>query len=129
MPGSKVSLSIAEDSLARLPAGAGYTVRRGQVHVKVGRRQTGDGKPGRIIIEAGCDSLEVQCARYEQRIETMQAQLTAAERALSTQKQQSKERQAWDFSTILYAFFAGVASGIVFILIIKKYGKKCFRRN
>lgn len=129
MPVSKVTLSVAEDSLALLPAGAGYTARRGQAHVKVGRRQTGDGKPGRIIIEAGCDSLEVQCARYEQRIETMQSRLTAAERALSTQKQKIKERQPWDIRTILYAFFTGVATGIVLILIIKKYGKKCFRRN
>lgn len=127
MPVSKVTLSVAEDSLALLPVGAAYTARRGQAHVKVGRRQTGDGKPGHIIIEASCDSLEVQCARYEQRIETMQSRLTAAERALSTQKQKTKERQSWDIRTILYAFFAGVATGIVLILIIKKYGKKCIR--
>ena len=129
VPESKVTLSVSEDSLALLPAGAGYTARRGQAHVKVGRRQTDGKKPGQIVIEAGCDSLEVQCARYEQRIETMQSRLEAAERALSTQKQNSKEQQSWDIRTILYAFFAGVATGIVFILIIKKYGKKCFRRN
>lgn len=93
------------------------------------RSQPGDGNPGHIIIEAGCDSLEVQCARYEQRVETMQARLTAAERALSTQKQKSKERQSWDIRTILYAFFAGVATGTVLTLTIRKYGKKCFRRN
>ena len=126
MPESRVTLSIAEDSLKRLPTGAGYTARRGQAHVKVGRRQADSGKPEQIVIEAGCDSLEVQCAHYEQRIEMMQSRLAAAKRALSTQKLKTEQRQPWNIRTILYAFFAGVASGIVFILIIKKKWQKVF---
>ena len=102
VPESRVTLSVAEDSLALLPAGAGYTARRGQAHVKVSRRPSTDkGSPARIIIEAGCDSLEVQCARYEQRIEEMQTQLSAAERALSTQQQKTKEQQPMDFTACL----------------------------
>ena len=76
VPESRVTLSVAEDSLALLPAGAGYTARRGLAHVKVSRRPSADEEsPAQIIIEAGCDSLEVQCARYEQRIEMLQQQI------------------------------------------------------
>lgn len=127
VPESRVTLSVAEDSLSRLPAGAGYTARRGQAHVKVSRRPSADKEsPAQIIIEAGCDSLEVQCARYEQRIEEMQTQLTAAKRVHSMQQKKTEERQLWDFKTILYAFIAGVAAGIVSTLIIKKKWQKVF---
>ena len=130
VPESRVTLRLDADSIKALPQGAGYTARKGQAHVRVSQRTAaGKEKSGQIIIEASCDSLEVQCARYEQRIETMQSQLTAAECLLSTQKQTSKELQLWGFRTILYAFIVGMASGIVSILIIRKYGKKCFRRN
>ena len=128
VPESRVTLSVAEDSLTLLPAGAGYTARRGQAHVKVSRRPSTDkGSPARIIIEAGCDSLEVQCARYEQCIEEMQTQLSAAERALSTQQQKTKEQQPMDFTALLYAFIVGLAAGIVStILIRKKIWQKVF---
>lgn len=128
VPESRVTLSVTEDSLALLPAGAGYTVRKGQAHVKVSRRPSADKEsPAQIIIEAGCDSLEVQCARYEQRIEEMQTQLSAAERALSTQQQKTKEQQPIDFMALLYAFIVGVAAGIVStILIRKKIWQKVF---
>ena len=127
VPESRVTLSVAEDSLALLPAGAGYTARRGQAHVKVSRRPSADKEsPAQIVIEAGCDSLEVQCARYEQRIEEMQTQLTAAKRVHSMQQKKTEERQLWDFKTILYAFIAGVAAGIVSTLIIKKKWQKVF---
>ena len=130
VPASKVTLHLDADSIKVLPPGAGYTARKGQAHVRVSRRAAADKEsPGQIVIEAGCDSLEVQCARYEQRIEMMQSRLTATERGLSTQKQKTKELRLWGIKTILYAFVAGVASGIVLILIIRKYGKKCFRRN
>ena len=127
VPESRVTLSVAEDSLTLLPAGAGYIARKGQAHVKVSRRPSADKEsPAQIVIEAGCDSLEVQCARYEQRIEEMQTQLTAAKRVHSMQQKKTEERQLWDFKTILYAFIAGVAAGIVSTLIIKKKWQKVF---
>ena len=127
VPESRVTLSVAEDSLSLLPAGAGYTARKGQAHVKVSRRPSADKEsPARIIIEAGCDSLEVQCARYEQRIEEMQTQLSAAERTLHTQQQKTKEQQPVGFTVLLYAFIAGVAAGIVSTSIIKKKWQKVF---
>lgn len=127
VPESRVTLSVAEDSLALLPAGAGYTVRKGRAHVKVSRRPSADkGSPAQIIIEAGCDSLEVQCARYEQRIEEMQTQLLAAERTLRTQQQKTKEQQPVGFTVLFYAFIAGVAAGIVSTSIIKKKWQKVF---
>ena len=128
VPESRVTLSVAEDSLALLPAGAGYTARRGQAHVKVSRRPSTDKvSPARIIIEAGCDSLEVQCTRYEQRIEEIQAQLSAAEQVMTTQKEVIKTQQPWSLKRLFTAFIGGLAAGIVStILIRKKIWQKVF---
>ena len=121
VPESRVTLSVAEDSLALLPAGAGYTVRKGRAHVKVSRRPSADKEsPAQIIIEAGCDSLEVQCARYEQRIETLQQQIQTQHKRHSNIAQMQKETHFNDLRMLFFAYVAGVATGIVLILIIKK---------
>ena len=127
VPESRVTLSVAEDSLSLLPSGAGYTARRGQAHVKVSRGpSTNKGSPARIIIEAGCDSLEVQCARYEQRIETLQQQIQTQHKRHSNAVQMQKETHFNDLRMLFFAYVAGVATGIVLILIIKKKWKKVF---
>jgi len=112
---------VAEDSLSRLPAGAGYTARKGQAHVKVSRRPSADKEsPAQIIIEAGCDSLEVQCARYEQRIETLRQQIQTQHKRRSNTAQMQKETHFNDLRMLFFAYVAGVATSIVLILITKK---------
>lgn len=124
VPESRVTLSVAEDSLALLPPSAGYTARKGQAHVKVSRRPSADKEsPAQIIIEAGCDSLEVQCARYEQRIETLQQQIQTQH---SNAVQMQKETHFNDLRILFFAYVAGVATSIVLILIIKKKWQKVF---
>ena len=121
VPESRVTLSVAEDSLSLLPAGAGYTARKGQAHVKVSRRPLADKEsPAQIIIEVGCDSLEVQCARYEQRIETLRQQIQTQHKRRSNTAQMQKETYFNDLRILFFTYVAGVATGIVLILIIKK---------
>lgn len=72
VPGSKVTLAIPADSLRSLPSGAGYHGRSGQASLSVKGSKTDDGAPA-IIVEASCDSLQLQCEHYERVISTMEA--------------------------------------------------------
>ena len=71
VPASKVTLAIPADSLRRLPSGASYHGRSGQASLSVKGAKTADGAPA-IIVEASCDSLQLQCERYEYTIRTME---------------------------------------------------------
>ena len=71
VPKSEVSLTIATDSLRRLPAGASYSERSGQASVKVTRRAATATEPEYIYVYATCDSLQLQCERYERTIRNM----------------------------------------------------------
>ena len=68
---SMVTLTIATDSLRRLPAGASYSERSGQASVKVTRRAATATEPEYIYVYATCDSLQLQCERYERTIRNM----------------------------------------------------------
>lgn len=71
VPMSAVTLTIPTDSLRLLPVGASYTDRSGQASVKVGRRAATTTEPEYIYVYATCDSLQLQCERYERTIRNM----------------------------------------------------------
>lgn len=71
VPKSEVTLTIPTDSLRRLPVGASYTDRSGQASVKVGRRAATATEPEYIYVYATCDSLQLQCERYERTIRNL----------------------------------------------------------
>ncbi len=71
VPMSAVTLTIPTDSLRLLPVGASYTDRSGQASVKVGRRAATATEPEYIYVYATCDSLQLQCERYERTIRNM----------------------------------------------------------
>lgn len=71
VPMSAVTLTIATDSLRSLPAGASYSERSGQASVKVSRKAATATEPEYIYVYATCDSLQLQCERYERTIRNM----------------------------------------------------------
>ena len=71
VPMSSVTLTIATDSLRSLPAGASYSERSGQASVKVSRKAATATEPEYIYVYATCDSLQLQCERYERTIRNM----------------------------------------------------------
>lgn len=77
VPESRVTLMIAADSLLSTPEGASWTGRSGQANVKVQRQAGTAGKPEVIVVEATCDSLQLQCERYEETIATQQRAIDA----------------------------------------------------
>lgn len=107
------------DSLRELPSGAGYSARQGQATVKVTRRAPTANEPERLLIEAGCDSLELLCASYSKTISVMKHQLerlSDERRALSEER---KESAGNTFLMRLGYFCAGLLSGIIGIVLTK----------
>lgn len=129
VPMSSVSLTLPVDSLRLLPPGSGYTARKGQASVKVKRKAATEKEPEQLVIEAGCDSLELVAASYSKTINTLKRQLKEAKKANSELKETAKERASPGLGIFPIAFIVGVATGIVLTILIKRYGKKCFRRN
>lgn len=119
VPMSAVSLTLNLDSLRMLPAGAGYTARKGQASVKVSRKAPTAQEPERIVIEAGCDSLELVCARYAKTISTLQRQLKIASDSKAEHKEEAKETAANTFLLRLKYFLAGLLAGVIGIVLTK----------
>ena len=116
VPMSAVSLTLSMDSLRRLPSGAGYTARKGQANVKVTRRAPTEKEPEQIVIEAGCDSLEVLCASYSKTISTLERQLKETNKSNNELMEETKESCGETFLMRLKYFCAGLLSGIMGIV-------------
>ena len=61
IPASAVKLTIAADSLRKLPEGAVYSGKSGQANLTVGSDDSGN-----IVAEASCDSLQQLVLWYEE---------------------------------------------------------------
>lgn len=125
VPMSSVTLTIATDSLRSLPAGASYSERGGQVSVKVSRKAATATEPEYIYVYASCDSLELQCERYERQIRNLHSQY--GERlnemqnrlaATSHELEEVKEKPPNAIGTALKWYFYGLLSGILATIII-----------
>lgn len=113
VPMSAVSLTLSMDSLRLLPSGAGYTARKGQANVKVMRIPPTANEPEQLVIEAGCDSLELVCASYSKTISTLKRQLKEVNKSNSELKEAEEETSKNTFFKRLKYFFTGLLSGIV----------------
>lgn len=116
VPMSAVSLTLSMDSLRLLPSGAGYTARKGQANVKVTRRAPTEKEQEQLVIEAGCDSLELVCAGYSKTISTLKRQLKEARKSNSELREETKESSGNTFLMRLRYFCAGLLSGIIGIV-------------
>lgn len=128
VPMSMVTLTIATDSLRSLPAGASYSERSGQASVKVSRKAATATEPEYIYVYASCDSLELQCERYERQIRNLHSQyderlneMQNRLAATSHELEEVKEKPPNAIGTALKCFFYGLLSGILatFIIFIK----------
>lgn len=116
VPMSAVSLTLNMDSLRLLPPGAGYTAKRGQAHVKVSRKEATAKEPEQIVIEAGCDSLELVCSRYAKTISNLKRQLKIASDSKAEHKEEAKECTSNSFLIRLKYFLAGLLAGVIGIV-------------
>ena len=123
VPESRVTLMIAADSLLSTPEGASWTGRSGQANVKVQRQAGTAGKPEVIVVEATCDSLQLQCERYEETIATQQRAIDALAAAgyqlYREQSEEVKEKPPNGILTILKWILIGIII-IDFVMSIPK---------
>ena len=128
---SSVSLTIPTDSLRNLPSGASWNERSGQASVKVSRKAATATEPEYIYVYASCDSLELQCERYERTIRylhkvydehlnEMQGRLSATSHEL----EEVKEKLPHSIWTELKWYLSGFLSGIIGTIIILIKRKK-----
>ena len=116
VPMSTVSLTLTLDSLRLLPQGAVYTARKGQASVKVSHKSPTADEPERLVIEAGCDSLELVCARYAKTISTLKRQLKIASDSKAEHKEEAEESTGNGFLMRLKYFLAGLLAGVIGIV-------------
>lgn len=122
---SSVSLTIATDSLHRLPLGASYSERNGQASVSVSRKAATATAPEYIYVYASCDSLQLQCERYERQIRNLQSQygdrlneMHNRLAATSHELEEVKEKPPNAIGRALKWYFYGLLSGILATIII-----------
>nr|DAN66070.1 MAG TPA: hypothetical protein [Caudoviricetes sp.] len=114
VPMSAVSLRLNLDSLRLLPSGAGYTARQGQAHVRVSRHPATDREPARIIVEAGCDSLELVCMHLTQTVSVLKKRLARQQYKSELQRQEIKEQSSFSCIRIALKYLLiGIALGFL----------------
>ena len=125
VPMSSVTLTIATDSLRNLPAGASYSERSGQASVKVSRKAATATEPEYIYVYATCDSLQLQCERYERQIRNLRSEygerlneMQGYLSATSHEQEEVKEKPPNAIGTALKWYFYGLLSGILATIII-----------
>lgn len=125
VPMSAVTLTIATDSLRSLPVGASYSERSGQASVKVSHKAATATEPEYIYVYASCDSLELQCERYERQIRNLHSQygerlneMQGRLSATSHELEEVKEKPPNAIGTELKWYFYGLLSGILATIII-----------
>ena len=125
VPMSAVTLTIATDSLRSLPVGASYSERSGQASVKVSRKAATATDPEYIYVYASCDSLQLQCERYERQIRNLHSQYGERQKemqnhmvATSHELDEVKEKPPNAIGTELKWYFYGLLSGILATIII-----------
>lgn len=108
VPLSTVKLKIPAQSLHSLPPGASFSGKKGQAGVKV--EAIGD----TVYVSATCDSLQVQCERYEKELTRIRSD---TDRQVTEIKKNSVQTL---FKWCLTGFLAGIISTITIIIIKKR---------
>lgn len=137
VPMSSVSLRIVTDSLRSLPAGASYSDRSGQASVSVTRRSATSTEPEYIYVYATCDSLQLQCERYERTIRSLRrnygeelSRLESCVSSLSSASHELTVKPRGGLQISLKWFLYGLIGGFLLlrikyiVSIIKKISRK-----
>lgn len=111
IPASAVKLTIAADSLRKLPEGAVYRGKSAQANLTVGT----DGK-GNLVAEASCDSLQQLVLWYEEELTRIRSETKSG---TSNDVQMEEKRPPNRMRTFMTGVLAGLLAGV--LLTIKLY--------
>lgn len=102
IPLSKVELKIPTQNLHSLPPGASFSEKKGQAGIRV--EAVGD----TVYVSATCDSLQVQCERYEKELTRIRS---------DTDKQVTEIKKN-TFQTAFKWCSTGFTAGVILTLIV-----------
>ena len=108
IPRSKVELKIPTQNLRSLPPGASFSEKKGQAGIRV--EAVGD----TVYVSATCDSLQVQCERYEKELTRIRSDTDKQVTAIKKNTFQTA------FKWCSTGFIAGVLLTLTVIIIKKK---------
>lgn len=115
IPQSKVTLTIPNDSLARLPKGACYSGKEGQASVRVSRDDANN-----VVVESYCDSIQQRCLYLEDEIVRIRDALQSQEAASAT----ASGPTVWQWFWIRTGqVLTGAALAILAIILLKRHFK------
>ena len=112
IPASAVKLTIAADSLRKLPEGAVYRGKSGQANLTVGT----DGS-GNLVAEASCDSLQQLVLWYEEELTRIRSE---TKNNVSNDVQMEEKRPPNRMRTFMTGVFAGLLAGVLLTLKVKR---------
>nr|DAX64994.1 MAG TPA: hypothetical protein [Caudoviricetes sp.] len=115
VPMSAVSLTLNLDTLRLLPLGASYTARQGQASLKVSRKPPNVGeRPGQVIIEASCDSLELANMNLIKTVSVLKKRLARQQLQDDTHYEEKKEISSLNSIQIAFRWLLiGIMTGLV----------------
>lgn len=118
---SKVEMEIPMESLLNLPDGAVYADKSGQAGIKVSHKKGTDGKPEAVYVYASCDSLQLQCERYEKTVSSLRNQIATLEKQNATIEKNPPNAFLTALKWLLFGFVIGaIVTVITIVIIIKK---------
>lgn len=113
VPMETVTLTIAADSLRKLPVGASYSARSGRASVEVRKGRTAD----TLVVYASCDSLQRMVEEYERRLKSHSKETEESKETTETAETRKPPDRWWAY---MATFIAGLVSGAVITHKIKK---------
>ncbi len=111
VPPSETNLKISVPDLTALPEGAEFSNRQGQASVRI--RHGND----TVYVDAMCDSLQLLCEQYEERIDALWYQLNLQQSHEEVTK--PPNGKSW-WKLVLGSFIAGIVTTIVIIFKPRK---------
>lgn len=112
IPASAVKLTIATDSLRKLPEGAVYGGKSGQANLTV--RNDGSGN---IVAEASCDSLQQLVLWYEEELTRIRSETNSETR---NDVQMEEKRPPNRMGTFITGVLAGLMTGVLLTIKVKR---------
>lgn len=115
---SEVNMEIAINSLRKLPEGAVYTAQSGQANIKVSHQMATEKEPEKVYVYATCDSLELQCERYEKTVKSLKQHISALEQKNETIEKNPPNAFLTALKWLLFGFVIGATATAITIVII-----------
>lgn len=115
---SEVKMEIPMESLLNLPDGAIYADKSGQASIKVSHKTAANGKPEAVYVYASCDSLQLQCERYEKTVKSLKQQISALEQKNETIEKNPPNAFLTALKWLLFGFVIGATATTITIVII-----------